>query len=62
MISPFTAWRGARPENLMQLQEDFPSLNIIKLEQNYQLHRTHPQSCQHLDRQQPSPDQQSTVE
>ena len=29
------AWRGARPENLMQLQEDFPSLNIIKLEQNY---------------------------
>jgi ATP-dependent DNA helicase Rep len=29
------AWRGARPENLMQLQEDFPRLNIIKLEQNY---------------------------
>ena len=29
------AWRGARPENLMQLQEDFPALNIIKLEQNY---------------------------
>ena len=29
------AWRGARPENLMQLQKDFPSLNIIKLEQNY---------------------------
>lgn len=29
------AWRGARPENLMQLQQDFPSLNIIKLEQNY---------------------------
>ena len=29
------AWRGARPENLMQLQEDFPTLNIIKLEQNY---------------------------
>jgi ATP-dependent DNA helicase Rep len=29
------AWRGARPENLMQLQTDFPSLNIIKLEQNY---------------------------
>ncbi len=29
------AWRGARPENLMQLQEDFPRLNVIKLEQNY---------------------------
>ena len=29
------AWRGARPENLMQLQEDFPRLNIVKLEQNY---------------------------
>ena len=29
------AWRGARPENLMQLQTDFPTLNIIKLEQNY---------------------------
>lgn len=29
------AWRGARPENLVQLQEDFPELEIIKLEQNY---------------------------
>ncbi len=29
------AWRGARPENLLQLQEDFPGLNLIKLEQNY---------------------------
>ncbi|MDX1800248.1 MAG: UvrD-helicase domain-containing protein, partial [Marinobacter sp.] len=29
------AWRGARPENLAQLKDDFPSLNIIKLEQNY---------------------------
>ena len=29
------AWRGARPENLMQLQEDFPGLKVIKLEQNY---------------------------
>ncbi len=29
------AWRGARPENLAQLQEDFGGLNIIKLEQNY---------------------------
>src|SRR5690606_24016387 len=29
------AWRGARPENLAQLQEDFPHLKVIKLEQNY---------------------------
>ena len=29
------AWRGARPENLVQLNEDFPSLKIVKLEQNY---------------------------
>jgi ATP-dependent DNA helicase Rep len=29
------AWRGAKPENLVQLQEDFPGLKIVKLEQNY---------------------------
>lgn len=29
------AWRGARPENLMQLQTDYPQLKVIKLEQNY---------------------------
>jgi len=29
------AWRGARPENLVQLQQDFPLLKVIKLEQNY---------------------------
>ncbi len=29
------AWRGAAPENLAQLQEDFPGLKVIKLEQNY---------------------------
>ena len=29
------AWRGARPENLLQLQKDFPRLKTIKLEQNY---------------------------
>jgi ATP-dependent DNA helicase Rep len=29
------AWRGARPENLARLSEDFPSLRVIKLEQNY---------------------------
>ena len=29
------SWRGARPENLVQLQQDFPRLTLIKLEQNY---------------------------
>jgi len=28
-------WRGARPENLRRLQEDYPRLEVIKLEQNY---------------------------
>lgn len=29
------AWRGARPENLALLQEDFPALKLVMLEQNY---------------------------
>ena len=29
------AWRGARPENMSLLKQDFPSLKVIKLEQNY---------------------------
>lgn len=29
------AWRGAHPENLTQLQKDYPRLQVIKLEQNY---------------------------
>ncbi|MEI6896753.1 MAG: DNA helicase Rep [Psychromonas sp.] len=29
------SWRGARPENLTMLQNDFPQLKVIKLEQNY---------------------------
>nr|WP_299244246.1 DNA helicase Rep [uncultured Halomonas sp.] len=29
------AWRGARPENLVTLGEDFSRLRVIKLEQNY---------------------------
>ncbi len=29
------AWRGAQPENLSQLQTDYPRLKVIKLEQNY---------------------------
>jgi ATP-dependent DNA helicase Rep len=29
------AWRGARPENLHQLKDDYTDLKVIKLEQNY---------------------------
>jgi|TARA_Y100001970_G_scaffold29054_1_gene35844 ATP-dependent DNA helicase Rep len=29
------AWRGARPENLALLKEDFPQLKVVMLEQNY---------------------------
>lgn len=29
------AWRGAKPENMALLKQDFPNLNVIKLEQNY---------------------------
>jgi ATP-dependent DNA helicase Rep len=29
------AWRGARPENLSLLKQDFPNLHVVKLEQNY---------------------------
>lgn len=29
------AWRGARPENLARLKEDYPHLKIVMLEQNY---------------------------
>ncbi|MCD9029475.1 UvrD-helicase domain-containing protein [Luteimonas sp. BDR2-5] len=29
------AWRGANPENLLQLGRDYPALKIVKLEQNY---------------------------
>jgi len=29
------AWRGANPDNLLQLGKDYPTLEIVKLEQNY---------------------------
>ncbi|WP_295403740.1 UvrD-helicase domain-containing protein [uncultured Thiocystis sp.] len=29
------AWRGARPENLARLKDDYPTLKVIMLEQNY---------------------------
>lgn len=29
------AWRGAKPENMALLSQDFPTLKVVKLEQNY---------------------------
>ncbi|OOF69908.1 DNA helicase Rep [Rodentibacter caecimuris] len=29
------SWRGAKPQNMVRLRDDFPQLNVIKLEQNY---------------------------
>ncbi len=29
------SWRGAKPQNLVLLGEDYPNLRLIKLEQNY---------------------------
>lgn len=29
------AWRGANPDNLLELGKDYPALQIVKLEQNY---------------------------
>ena len=29
------AWRGAQPENLLNLKQDYPHLEVVKLEQNY---------------------------
>jgi len=29
------SWRGAKPQNLVQLGKDYPNLKVIKLEQNY---------------------------
>ena len=29
------SWRGARPQNMVRLRDDFPNLQVIKLEQNY---------------------------
>ena len=34
------AWRGARPENMLELQTDYPNLKVIKLEQNYRSSNT----------------------
>ena len=42
------SWRGAQPENLAQLQKDFPRLEVIKLEQNYRSTRRVLAAANHL--------------
>ncbi|MFP3459011.1 UvrD-helicase domain-containing protein, partial [Psychrobacter sp. SIMBA_152] len=32
------SWRGAQPKNLALLKQDFPQLDVVKLEQNYRSH------------------------
>jgi ATP-dependent DNA helicase Rep len=51
------AWRGANPDNLLQLGTDYPALRIVKLEQNYR--------CSNRvlrDRQQPARTSKNLVE
>lgn len=42
------AWRGAKPENLQLLQNDYPQLKVIKLEQNYRSTDTILKAANHL--------------
>ncbi len=42
------AWRGAQPENLGLLKKDFPTLEVIKLEQNYRSTERILKSANHL--------------
>ncbi len=42
------AWRGARPENLNALNLDYPTLKVVKLEQNYRSTRLILETANHL--------------
>ena len=44
------AWRGASTANLQNLQNDYPNLRVIKLEQNYRSSQRILQSANHLIR------------
>ncbi len=47
------AWRGAKPENLAQLGQDFPRLEVIKLEQNYRSSNRILRTANHLIKENP---------
>ncbi len=49
------AWRGAQPQNLRLLSEDYPRLKIIKLEQNYRSSRSILSAANHLIKHNPRP-------
>ncbi len=42
------AWRGAKPENINQLQVDYPNLKVVKLEQNYRSTESILKTANHL--------------
>ncbi len=42
------AWRGANPENLAQMGQDYPGLTLIKLEQNYRCSNRVLRAANHL--------------
>ena len=46
-------WRGATMENLAKLQQDYPALKLIKLEQNYRSTQTILAAANHLIRRNP---------
>lgn len=41
-------WRGAKPDNILLLQEEYPRLQVIKLEQNYRSTNTILEAANHL--------------
>lgn len=47
-------WRGARADNLIQLQQDFTNLKVVKLEQNYRSTTTILRAANHLISHNPS--------
>ena len=49
------AWRGAMPENLQHLGEDYPDLRVIKLEQNYRSRGRILKLANHLIKHNPRP-------
>ncbi|WP_407263427.1 UvrD-helicase domain-containing protein [Klebsiella pneumoniae] len=45
------SWRGARPQSLVLLSQDFPALQVIRSEPELPLIRAYSESRQYFDRQ-----------